>query len=296
MSDTKAEDADQPAPRIYKVLLMILPVGVVLGTIVFMFMYFYLEREEEKNYSVIVSHGIRVSDLEDMVDKFTNRIGERAIETEVGRSGLRKAASMIAGRLGPQNVGYPITMSDGQPAHGRFWRSLSVEILGETKPQEILFVAVSYAGAGEDADANTVSTVMMLASSMARENPSCTVRFVFMPFDDSTQELNQWLLTRCLMPGESCLGIIGLKSMDDMPSPGDSGWQISTHSSQDLVWWNSLQNEQATLKQNDDVVPTVWLTHAVFSSKTWIDQRAQRLESTLVPAQELRKWLVKASE
>lgn len=294
MSDLKVEDTEQPAPRIYKVLLMILPVGVVVGTIVFMFMYFYLEREEEKNYSVIVSHGIRVSDLEDMVEKFTNRIGERRIETEAGRDGLRKAASMIAGRLGPQNVGYPITMSEGQAAHGRFWKSLSVEILGEAEPGEILFVAVSYAGAGEDADANAVSTMMMLASSMAREKPSRTIRFVFTPFDDSNQDHDQWLLTRCLMPGERCIGIIGLKTMDAMPSTGDSNWQISTNSAQDLEWWNSLQSEEP-VSRSDDAVPAVWLTHTVFSSKTWINQRAQRLESTLDAAQELRKWLVKAS-
>ena len=67
--------ADNSSPRIYKILLMVLPVGVVLGTIIFMFMYFYLEREDEKNHAVIVSHGLRVSDLEDMVGKFTSRIG-----------------------------------------------------------------------------------------------------------------------------------------------------------------------------------------------------------------------------
>ena len=127
---------------------MVLPVGVVLGTIIFMFMYFYLEREDEKNHAVIVSHGLRVSDLEDMVDKFTSRIGEREIETEAGRAGLLRAASMIEGRLGPQNVGYPVRRSEGEAAHGLLWKSLSVEILGEERPQEVIFAAVSYAGAG----------------------------------------------------------------------------------------------------------------------------------------------------
>ena len=122
MPDTTAMHADDSSPRIYKILLMVLPVGVVLGTIIFMFMYFYLEREDEKNHAVIVSHGLRVSDLEDMVDKFTSRIGEREIETEAGRAGLLRAASMIEGRLGPQNVGYPVRRSEGEAAHG-----LSVE-------------------------------------------------------------------------------------------------------------------------------------------------------------------------
>ena len=118
MPDTTATHADDSSPRIYKILLMVLPVGVVLGTIIFMFMYFYLEREDEKNHAVIVSHGLRVSDLEDMVDKFTRRIGEREIETEAGRAGLLRAASMIEGRLGPQNVGYPVRRSEGEAAHG----------------------------------------------------------------------------------------------------------------------------------------------------------------------------------
>jgi hypothetical protein len=123
MSESNVNQSDTKSPRIYKILLMILPVGVVIGTIIFMFMYFYLEREDEKNHAVIVSHGLRVSDLEDMVDKFADRIGQRNIESEQGRVGLRRAASMIEGRLGPQNVGYPVVKSEGKAAHGFLWKS-----------------------------------------------------------------------------------------------------------------------------------------------------------------------------
>ena len=56
----------------------------------------------------------------------------------------------------------------------------------------------------QDADANTVSTMMMLASSMAREKPARTIRFVFMPYNEAVQDQNQWLLERCLKSGESC--------------------------------------------------------------------------------------------
>ena len=59
------------SPRIYKVLIMILPVGVVIGTIVFMWMYFAKHQEESNEQNVIIATGIRISDLEDMVRKFT---------------------------------------------------------------------------------------------------------------------------------------------------------------------------------------------------------------------------------
>ena len=296
MSESKVNQADSRSPRIYKILLMILPIGVVIGTIIFMFMYFYLEREEEKNHAVIASHGLRVSDLDDMVDKFTDRIGKRNIESEQGRAGLRRAASMIEGRLGPQNVGYPVLKSEGKAAYGFLWKSLSVEILGEQKPDEVVFAAVSYAGDGVDADANTVSTLIMLASSMARENPARTIRFVFTPLNSSPEEQNQWLVERCLKPGESCFGIIGIQIMTEMPSAAGSAWQADVKSASDIAWWNALRDDGVEVNSNPSEIGSVWLTHPVFSAQTWIDSRGRRLDSTLSVAQDLRKWLVKASQ
>ena len=240
MLESDSISNETQAPRIYKVLLMVLPVGVVLGTIIFMFMYFYLEREDEKNHAVIVSHGLRVSDLEDMVGKFTDRIGERDIETEQGRVGLRRAASMIEGRLGPQNVGYPVRKCEGEAAYGLLWKSLSVEILGEETPEDVVFAAVSYSGAGKVADANAVSTMMMLASSMAREKPARTIRFVFLPLSRSEEQQNHWLVKRCLKPGERCAGILGLQIMKKTPGAVEPEWQVVTPSPIDQSWWAYL--------------------------------------------------------
>ncbi|MGB2403288.1 MAG: hypothetical protein ACPIA7_07735 [Akkermansiaceae bacterium] len=274
---------------------MILPVGVVIGTIIFMFMYFYLEREDEKNHAVIASHGLRISDLEDMVEKFTDRIGQRNIRTEQGRAGLRRAASMIEGRLGPQNVGYPVARSKGEAAHGFLWKSLSVEILGQKNPNEVVFAMVSYAGVGVDADANTVSTLIMLASSMAREIPDRTIRFVFTPMDISREEQKQWLMNQCLKAGERCHGIIGIETMSKMPDAADSAWQATTKSPEDVVWWNKLKDDAAEPDSASAGAGVVWLTHPVFSSQTWVNSRGRRLDSTLSVAQDLRRWLVKAS-
>lgn len=295
MSDSKDNQADNQSPRIYKIIIMILPVGVVIGTIIFMFMYFYLEREDEKNHAVIASHGLRVSDLDDMVEKFSDRIGQRNIESEQGRAGLKRAASMIEGRLGPQNVGYPVVKSEGEAAYGLLWKSLSVEILGQDKPDEVVFAVVSYAGAGGDADSNTVSTLIMLASSMARENPSRTIRFVFTPLNHSSAEQNQWLIERCLRPGESCVGILGIKTMATMPSAGDAAWQAEVKSPNDIAWWDRLKDDRLDSVPRSGGVGSVWLTHPVFSAQTWVDSRGRRLDSTLSVAQDLRQWLVKAA-
>ena len=99
--------------------------------------------------------------------------------------------------------------------------------------------------------------------------------------------------TRC---GESCVGIIGLHTMSAMPIAGDSAWQADTKSANDIAWWNRLKGDAGELNVNSTVVGSVWLTHPVFSNQTWVNSRERRLDSTLNVAQDLRKWLVKASQ
>ena len=272
---------------------MILPVGVVIGTIIFMYMYFYNERRDEQQHAVIASHGLRVDDLDDMVMKFTDRVGVRDVETEQGRSGLQSAASMIEGRLGPQNVGFPVKKDDGEARHGLLWKSLWVDIRGEKTPKRVIIAAVSFAGAGEVADANTASTLMMLASSMARDELARTIRFVFLPIDQSPAEQNRWLMQRCLEENEICDGIIGIQTMQNSPSIASDEWQAVTSSSADQAWWEFLQQG---VKRPEGNVPSVWITHPVFSAQTWEGQRSKRLEKTMNVAGTLTAWLRRAAE
>jgi hypothetical protein len=296
MSDSDSSSNKTSEPRVYKIMLTVLPVGVVVGTVIFMFMYFYLEREEEKKQTVIVSHGLRLDDLEDMVAKFAERIGERSVETEQGRLGLRSAASMIEGRLGPLNVGYPVNKCEGEAAHGFLWKSLSVEIAGTDRPREVVFAAVSYAGSGEIAEANTIATMTMLASSMAREQPARTIRFVFLPFDRPPSQQDRWLLERCLQPGEDCAGIIGLSVMKTAPATGEPAWKATVTGAASEAWWAYLSKGKTNGEFDGGTTTSVWLSHPVFSPVTWQGKAGERLDRTMEVAQDLRRWLLKAAE
>jgi len=280
-------------PRIYKVLIMIIPVGVVIGTIVFMYMYFHNERRDEQNHAVIASHGLRISDLDDMVGKFSDRIGVRSTETEEGRDGLKSAASMIEGRLGPQNVGYPVKKGKGQAAHGLLFKSLWVDVRGETQPESVIFAAVSFAGAGEVADANVAATLTMLAASMAPDQTNRTIRFVFLPVDRSPAEQNRWLVEHCLAEGEQCDGIIGIKTMDGAPDLGTAEWVAETPADGGEAWWGFLQRGGS---RPAGVTQSVWLTHSVYSPEAWKGNKDQRLEKTIKAAGEITAWLRRAAE
>ncbi len=270
----------KPNP-IYKILIMILPIGVVVGTAIFMYMYFHLEREEAKEHSVLVAREMKVSELESLVDKFTNRIGLRDIDSEQGRAGLHRAASMIEGGLGPQNLGLTVTKGEGVAAHGKLWRSLSVDIRGVVRPEEVIVASVSYSGNGELADGNTVSTVMMLASAMARDKPARTIRFVFEPLVVADVGELKERAGLVLKDDEKLAGVIALDTMQGMPDLLDAGW-VS------LVSKSAIDIEQGS---------ELLLTHSVYSSETWKDNEDGRLAATLNVAKQLRNRLLKmASE
>ena len=91
--------SEEKQPRIYKFAIMVLPIGVIIGTAVFMWMYYQKHKEESNEQQVIVAAGIRLTDLQDMTSKFTDLIGVRGVDTEEGQVGLQRAASMIEGRL-----------------------------------------------------------------------------------------------------------------------------------------------------------------------------------------------------
>ena len=280
------------SPRIYKWMLMFLPVGVVVGTIVFMFMYFYMEREDERERSVIASYGLRMDDLEDMVGKFADRIGVRGHQTEVGQRGLKRAASMIEGRLGPQNVGYHVKKGDGEAIEGLQLKSLWVDLPGSSELDQIVIAAVSYAGAGETADANSVSTMMMLASSMAREKPAKTIRFVFLPLDQAPGDQNRWILEHCVGQGESCAGIVGIKTMDAQPDARGDDWEVVAPREQDKAWWAYLSQQGDAPSQASCFV---WVSSSVFSSEAWQGRRLDRLTQTIRLASQIENWLRRAA-
>lgn len=276
------EEIIEPNP-IYKILIMVLPVGVVLGTIIFMYMYFYLERQEDKKQSIIVSREMKVTELDLLVEKFSDRIGLRDLDTEQGRNGLLRAGSMIRGGLGPQNLGLKVTQGEGKAAHGLLWRSLSVDIKGDTFPEEVVVAAVSYSGEGEISDANTVSTMVMLVNSMARKKSGKTIRFVFLPLRNSGFSSFKKQALEVIGSDEKLAGYIALDTMEGMPDLLGQGWvDLETKSAVEIGVTQEIKRGE---------VKSFSLTHSVYSADAWQGNRGGRLASTLRLAQELKQLL-----
>ncbi len=117
-----------------------------------------------------------------------------------------------------------------------------------------------------------ILTLLMLASSMAREKPARTLRFVFLPMDRSPVGQNQWLTGRCLAAGERCVGIIGLRTMEKSPETGAGDWDIVAPRDADKAWWGHLSKGGSLSGRQASSPPSVWVTHAVFSPDAWVDK------------------------
>ena len=92
------------------------------------------------------------------------------------------------------------------------------------------------------------------------------------------------------------MGIVGLQVMNRAPAASDEEWIVRAPIAADAMWWAYLSGRGQEEPSSGEEVPSVWLTHAVYSSEAWQDKKDERLKATIGVAQQLRGWLLKAAE
>ncbi len=134
---------------------------------------------EEREQRFVQSVSIPL--ISDDLNKITNIVGERHIQSEEARKGLTRMAAMIDGVLGPSNTGYNIKRITG-PAQ---WPILQVSLIGKDQDAGKLWVLTSYdsrpGSIGVEANATGVAATIAAAQAMARDTPQCTIHFLFLP-------------------------------------------------------------------------------------------------------------------
>lgn len=125
---------------------------------------------------------ISTESLQDDLRKLTEIVGPRHAGTEAGATGLRRAASMIEGSLGPGNAGYKVQVEPGPETPNGSWPIIIARLPG-SKPG--LAVLAGYdanpAGGGVEANATGVASTMAAAQALAGEELGKAVTFVFVP-------------------------------------------------------------------------------------------------------------------
>jgi hypothetical protein len=169
-------------PRLIRNLILGLPIGLILTSIVAMFLYFEIqERERARTSRPATRKPVDRSELASQVQMIGGTIGER----HAGRPDkLKSAATWIEGTLGPANFGFKVGRQVF-PAGGIEQHNIVLELTGTSEQRwgEVIVVGAHYDSAagspGANANGSGVAALMSLAQSFAGSAHARTVRFVF---------------------------------------------------------------------------------------------------------------------
>lgn len=170
--------------RWYGIALAALPLGfVVLGLI--SFAIYFMKTDDDRADAAgnaenagIFRKDIELADLRTYIEMLAVKIGERNVEEY---KNLQQAATWLESALGPNNMGYKVERQTYQVG-GKDCHNIEVQIIGKTKPDEIVVVGAHYDSVvgtpGADDNASGVAALICLANAFVGSEPERTLRFV----------------------------------------------------------------------------------------------------------------------
>jgi hypothetical protein len=185
---------EEPAPRRDRrvvLLLWLLPLWLVISSLGGMWLYLRKQAAAEEEEQARFTTGISAAGLQDDVGKFLGFVGERHSASAGGVQGLKRAAAMIEGSLGPGNAGYRVERVAGPSLPGGRWPILIAKVKGKDEDLPPLWVVAAYdarqGSPGAEANATGVASVLAAAHAMAAELPARPIRFAFLPHGYETE-------------------------------------------------------------------------------------------------------------
>ena len=163
------------------ILLVILPVWLIASCGAALWYYFHLEKKQSLQEQERFAQAVSIQAMGDDLRKIIEVIGERNSSSESAAANLSRTASMIEGLLGPSNTGYSVKRINGSSR----WPLLQVTVTGKNLTEPAVWVLTSYDSrpGSRGAEANATGLVATLASAqaIARDHPTRSIHFVFLP-------------------------------------------------------------------------------------------------------------------
>jgi len=178
------EEPEGPKPqrsRWVVAMLVISPVWLVVSAIFGLWKYQHDATKEEVFEPSKFTTPVKADQLADDMRKLVEIIGPRNLASDDGKRGLKRAASMIQGSLGPGNAGYRVELVKHVGGSGFEWPVIVVTLPGGGG--QPLWVVTGYdtLGIGVEANSSGVASVLSLARAVAGAKPLRPIKFAFLP-------------------------------------------------------------------------------------------------------------------
>ena len=176
-----SEDSKPRRSPMMVAMLVILPLWLVVSAAFGVWKYYYDSKTEVLFEPTKFATPIEADRLAADMRKLVEIIGPRNVSSEGRQLGLKRAAAMIQGMLGPANAGYRVKLERGVGDEIGDWPIIVASLPGGSG--QPLWVVAGYDTLGFGVEANTsgLASVLTVARAVAGQTPLRPVKFAFLP-------------------------------------------------------------------------------------------------------------------
>ncbi len=257
---------------------MILPIGLVVGTITSVVNHLRQNEEKESQLEFQVAVALNAKDIEITMDRAL-LLGKRSLATEQGRNNTQTVSRFIQGSVSPGGTGIQFTETNINSAGNRKLKLAYADIVG-AKKNEFVAVVIELVGEKGQADAAKLGLTPSLIRSLSEAKPTYTLRFVLSPETQSAKQHAQSLRKNTLSSDKQKIRkVIVLKEQNDVKITDPNDWKL-------------IASEPVKLASKSEV-NFLEITHPVLRKKTNKEITPEFSKATLKAADQLRVLLLK---
>ena len=208
-------------PRVIKFLILGLPVGLIITTVIALMIYFRKDADAAGRSGPLFRREITRKSLQAHVDMLATKIGPRHAGAP---DALEFAEKYIRSALGPQNLGSYVPSLHSYTVGKQEFHNVVLDLLAKDSPRiaEVVLVGAHYDSVattpGADDNASGVAALMCLAESFAHSKNERSLRFVFFVNEEppyfQTENMGSLVYAKeCKKRGDNIVAMLSLETM-----------------------------------------------------------------------------------
>lgn len=227
-----SQSEDKKSARKFFWIIMILPLGLLVGTILSVINHLDHDKKEKEHNQFKVAVALNADDIKTGMER-SLLIGERSETTEFGRKNTQTVRLFLQGSVSPAGSGLIFTEKRALSVNGDAPFVSYVDIPGINE-DEILLVVIELVDKKSKGDASKLGLTPSLIRSLIDEKPLKTIRFVFTPTTRSAEEHANALSELTLKKKNKLAKVIVLKTQPEVAISDLNDWKHLTASTEHI--------------------------------------------------------------
>lgn len=269
---------DNKSARKFWWIIMILPIGLVIGTVTSVVNHLRQNEEKEAQLEFQVAVALNAKDIDSTMER-SLLIGKRHTATDVGRNNIQAVNRFIQGSVSPGGTGIQFTETNIKSADNRKIKLAYADVPG-TKKNDFVVLVIELIGEKGRADAAKIGLTPSLIRSLTEAEPLYSLRFVLSPETKNAKQHAETLRNHTLTSHKQEIRkVIVLKEQENVDITDPNDWKI-------------LASNPAQVAANSES-HFINITHPVLRKDSTAQISPEFRKATLKAADQLRVLLLK---